>query len=281
MTVNAACLKVPDDPRVRPARNVLRGLREAARLVEAREAGDMRDLVARCKAVLAGRRLRAFFQPVVDIRKSEVVGYEALIRGPKGSPLEAPDILFAAAEDGEMGVELENACLETIFARLPRAVRTKRLFVNASARLLTHSVFLDDRNLNEIRRAHPDVVMEVSEKEVVEDYASFREVLGHLREAGFRVAIDDAGSGYSGLESILQMRPEYIKVAETIVRSLDEDMIKREMITALASLGRRFDAAIIAEGIERPEELKALLDLGVGYGQGYLLGRPAPRVAAA
>jgi EAL domain-containing protein (putative c-di-GMP-specific phosphodiesterase class I) len=180
-----------------------------------------------------------------------------------------------------MSLELENLCLETIFGRLPRALLRQRLFVNASAKLLTHSVFLDQRNLDEIRRVHPRVIIEISEKEVVGDYVAFRETIDQLRSSGLQIAIDDAGSGYSGLESILQLRPEYIKVANSIVHNLHQDGIKREIIMALSSLGRQINAEIVAEGIEQPEEVESLMKLGVAYGQGYLLGRPSARLATA
>ena len=280
MAVHCSAVYVPDDPRTRPSRNVIRGLREAARLVESRETAERLKLVASCRSVLAGRKLHAVFQPVVSIKDQEVVGYEALIRGPAGE-LEFPDVLFAVAHEADMTLELESLCLETIFAKVPRGVTGKKLFVNASPRLLGHSVFLDERNLQAMRRAHPEVVVEISEKEVVTDYPAFRETLDRLRGAGLEIAIDDAGSGYSGLESILQLRPGYIKVATSIVRNLHADTIKQQVITALATLGEQIKAPLIAEGIEQREELDSLLHLGVRMGQGYLLGRPQARIARA
>lgn len=280
MSVHASALLVPDDPRTRSSRNLIRALRDVARRVEGQEKHERAGLLAGCRAVLAGRQLRTVYQPVFDIRqKGDVLGYEALIRGPAGGDLEAPDVLFAAARESDMGLELENLCLETIFSRLPPATQRRKLFINASPRLLTHAVFLDERNLSEIRRAHSQVVIEISEKEVVGDYPAFRGVLDRLRATGIGIAIDDAGSGYSGLEAILQIRPDYIKVANTIVQNLHTETIKREVITALASVGRKIKASLIAEGIERPEELRALLGLGIHYGQGFLLGRPSARIA--
>jgi EAL domain-containing protein (putative c-di-GMP-specific phosphodiesterase class I) len=281
MTVHATCLKVADDPRVRPSRNVMRGLQEATRLAGVREGREREQTMAQFKSIVSGRKLRAVYQPVLDIQHDAVIGYEALIRGPAGGELESPDVLFAAAREVGLELEFDNLCLETIFGGVPAAARGKKLFVNASSKLLAHSVFLDERNLSRIQRAHPSVVVEISEKEVVIDYAAFREVLERLRSSGLEIAIDDAGSGYSGLESILQLRPEYIKVAESIVHRLHQDTIKREIITALASLGRQINAALVAEGIEERAELESLLALGVGYGQGFLLGRPRRRMAAA
>lgn len=280
LTVHASALVAPDDPRTRPSRNLVRAMREAARLVESRESAERLKLVASCRALLADRRLHAVYQPVVAIQQQGVLGYEALIRGPQGGELELPDVLFAVAREADMTLELENLCLETIFSRVPRAMGGKKLFVNASPRLLGHSVFLDERNLKAMSRAHPDIVVEVSEKEVVDDYPAFRETLDRLRGAGLAVAIDDAGSGYSGLEAILQLRPEYIKVATSIVRNLHEEPIKRQVISALRSLGQQIGAQLIAEGIETPQEFDQLRELGVPLGQGYFLGRPQARVSA-
>jgi EAL domain-containing protein (putative c-di-GMP-specific phosphodiesterase class I) len=174
-----------------------------------------------------------------------------------------------------MSIELETLCLEAVFEALPKGLEGRRLFVNATSTLLRHPVFIDDRNLKSINRSHPDVIIEISEREMVGDYSSFLGVLDRLRRAGLRFALDDAGSGYSGLEAILNLRPDYIKVADSLVRRLEGDAIKQEIITSLAAIGRRIGATLIAEGIERPEEKDALVALGVPFGQGYLLGRPA------
>ena len=277
MHIHATALVIPDDPRVRLSRQVMRALAEATLLADARESGEKKGFVERLKALLSAKKLRAVFQPIVSVGSGEVLGYEALIRGPAGHELEMPDELFAVAREGDLVLELESLCVETVFSSLPRVARQKRLFVNASARLLTHSVFLDDRNLAEMGRMHGDVVLELSEKEVVFNYPAFREVVGRLRAAGFGFAIDDAGSGYSGLESIVQLRPEYVKVAHTLVSGLDEDRIKREIVGSLAALGKRIDAELIAEGVETPRELETLRSMGVPWGQGFLFGRPAAR----
>ena len=107
---------------------------------------------------------------------------------------------------------------------------------------------------------------------------AFQEVLALVRGARMKIAIDDAGSGYSGLESILHLKPDYIKVADTLVRNIHADPIKREIIASLESIGRRIGATLVAEGIEVEAERKTLVDLGVAFGQGFLLGRPSFQV---
>jgi EAL domain-containing protein (putative c-di-GMP-specific phosphodiesterase class I) len=280
INILASSLTTVDNPRVRPSRHVIRTLQEAVKIVSQRQTHAKLELFAGLKTVIGQKQLRPAFQPVRHLHDGTIMGYEALIRGPEGTPLEPPTVLFAVAHDNEMDVELETLCLETIFANLPRAVAECRLFVNASAMLLRHPVFLDERNLAAINRSHGDVVVEISEKEMVRDYDSFQEVLELVRKANMKIAIDDAGSGYSGLEAILHLKPDYIKVADSLVRNIHADPIKREIITSLDAIGKRSGATLVAEGIEVEPERKALVDLGIEFGQGYLLGRPAFQVSA-
>jgi EAL domain-containing protein (putative c-di-GMP-specific phosphodiesterase class I) len=278
VSILASSLTAPDNPRVRPSRHVVRTLQEAVKIVTQRLTHEKLELFAGLKAVIGGRRLRPAFQPVRHLPDGAIMGYEALIRGPQGTTLELPTVLFAVAHENEMDVELETLCLETIFSSLPRSIGERRLFVNASAMLLRHPVFLDARNLASINRSHGDVVVEISEKEMVRDYDSFRDVLGQLRKANMKIAIDDAGSGYSGLETILHLKPDYIKVADSLVRNIHADPIKSEIIASLDAIGKRIGATLVAEGIEVEAERKTLVELGVEFGQGYLLGRPAFQV---
>lgn len=278
MSVCVSSLTALDNPRSRPSRHLIRTIAEAARIVTQKQTREKIDLYADLKGIISEKRLKAAFQPVCRMSDGAIMGYEALIRGPQGSTLEQPNALFAVSHQNDMDVEVESLCLETVFGKLPRAVSERRLFVNASATLLRHPIFLNTRNLSAINKRHPDVVVEISEKEVVGDYSSFGDILDTLRGAGLKIAIDDAGSGYSGLETILNLRPDYIKVADSLVRNLETDPIRREVVASLASIGRRIPATLIAEGIEREEERQALVGLKIEYGQGFLLGRPSFQV---
>jgi EAL domain-containing protein (putative c-di-GMP-specific phosphodiesterase class I)/GGDEF domain-containing protein len=280
ITILGSSLTTVDNARVRPSRHIVRTLQEAVKIVMQRQTNEKLELFAGLKSVIGRRQLRPAFQPVRHLPDGAIMGYEALIRGPHGTSLELPTVLFAVAHENEMDVELETLCLEMIFANLPRAVGERRLFVNASAMLLRHPIFLDERNLATINRSHGDVVVEISEKEMVRDYDSFQEVLQLVRKANMKIAIDDAGSGYSGLEAILHLKPDFIKVADSLVRNLHNDPIKREIITSLATIGNRIGAALIAEGIEVEAERKTLVDLDIAFGQGFLLGRPSFQVSS-
>ena len=125
---------------------------------------------------------------------------------------------------------------------------------------------------------HP-IVLEVTERSAIRDVAVFRNALKTLRQLGFRIAIDDAGSGYASLQAIAELRPDYIKVANTLITGLRSDSIKRDVVEMLVNLSRRIDAVCVAEGIETPEDLEECRRLGIPYGQGFYLGVPSEKPA--
>jgi EAL domain-containing protein (putative c-di-GMP-specific phosphodiesterase class I)/DNA-binding response OmpR family regulator len=125
---------------------------------------------------------------------------------------------------------------------------------------------------------HP-IVLEVTERSAIRDVSVFRSALTSLRQLGFRIAIDDAGSGYASLQAIAELRPDYIKVANTLITGLRSDSIKRDVVEMLVNLSRRIDAVCVAEGIETPEDLEECRALGIPYGQGFYLGVPAEKPA--
>jgi EAL domain-containing protein (putative c-di-GMP-specific phosphodiesterase class I) len=120
------------------------------------------------------------------------------------------------------------------------------------------------------------VVFELTEKYAIENYTLFGEAVHNFKEMGFSIAVDDIGAGHSGLEKIAHLQPRYLKFDMELVREIDTSYVRREMVKALKILADKMESTIIAEGIERQEELETLLDLGIEFGQGYLLGRPGP-----
>jgi len=109
----------------------------------------------------------------------------------------------------------------------------------------------------------------------------FRSALARLRELGFQIAIDDAGSGYASLQAIAELRPDFIKVANTLITGLRTDSIKRDVVEMLVNLSGRIEAVCVAEGIETPEDLEECRRLGIPYGQGFYLGVPSEKAAGA
>jgi EAL domain-containing protein (putative c-di-GMP-specific phosphodiesterase class I) len=119
-------------------------------------------------------------------------------------------------------------------------------------------------------------VLEVSEGYAIRNYTLFVEALQNFAQMGFKIAVDDVGVAHSSLEKIAKLEPRYLKFDIKLVRDIDTSHVKREMTRALKAFAEKMDSRIIAEGIEREGEKQALIDLGIDYGQGYLLARPAP-----
>jgi EAL domain-containing protein (putative c-di-GMP-specific phosphodiesterase class I) len=123
---------------------------------------------------------------------------------------------------------------------------------------------------------HSQVVLEITERVAVEERQLYRDTLRALKDAGFGIAIDDMGAGYSSLQSIVELEPDYLKFDISLVRNIDRNLIKRSLLETLVDLSEKIGARVIAEGIEARSELDTLREMGVRLGQGPYLAPPAP-----
>lgn len=248
--------------------------REARRsLIGAEEALDERR-----RAVLRTIEQRSFethFQPIVDLRSRTPVGAEALSRF-SADPTRAPDAWFAEAAAVGLGVELELAAVDMALGSLDRLPRDVYLSLNASVEAVVSeeiAAVLDDIPAERI-------VLELTEHTPVTDYGRLLRSLEELRRNGVRLAVDDAGSGFSSLQHILNLKPDIIKLDIALTRGIDRDPARRALGRALLAFGLdAYDATLVAEGIETDGELETLRALGCPIGQGFYLGRPTRMVA--
>jgi EAL domain-containing protein (putative c-di-GMP-specific phosphodiesterase class I) len=238
--------------------------------------------VARCswpaalQAAISGKELRCFFQPIVDIRRGSVVGYEALARilGPSG-PL-GPRPWLAAARAHGVRAELEAACATAALAHRSSLPAGCFLSVNVGPEVLAHPL------VQEVLGAQGDlsgIVLELTERTPVEAYADLDPVLAHYRRAGARIAVDavDAvGRGEDGLKYLEDLEPSIVRLDRSLVADIDRDEAKRGLVQMLGTLAQRMGACLLAEGVERVDELDALADLPVDLVQGYALAKPSP-----
>ena len=233
--------------------------------------GDQ-DVAARVESLFATRPLITVFQPICHLGTGKIVGAEALTRF-MDPPFRPPDQWFADAESIGRGLELEFLALETALAaaaRLPAHVY--------AAFNLSPSACLDLRLSGIVRKSglRPErIVVELTERSPVADYARLTAALAPLRSAGVRLAIDDVGAGFSSMRHILRLRPELIKLDRTIVAGIDDNPGQKALFAAMLSFASHIGAGLVAEGIETSSELATLAELGVSIGQGYLLGRPS------
>jgi EAL domain-containing protein (putative c-di-GMP-specific phosphodiesterase class I) len=226
------------------------------------------EAVGRIKAAIDGDGLHMVFQPIVRLESFAVVGAEALSRF-EGGPA-TPDGWFREAAGVGLGSELELASLRLAVAEIPMLPEHAYLSINASPELI---VLWADRELPAGVPYHR-LVLEITEHVPIDDYEELLSALRPLRERGVRIAIDDAGAGYSSFRHILLIKPDVIKLDISITRGIDQDPARRALASALISFAAEIDASLVAEGVETIAELDTLRGLGVSLGQGYLFARP-------
>jgi EAL domain-containing protein (putative c-di-GMP-specific phosphodiesterase class I) len=261
------------NPQMRVERLVYRALREAVTVATTKERERQGLLHDAFNEILRKRRIRTVYQPIFDLNTMELFGHEALTRGPIDSAFESPDLLFQFAGEHEATWELEQLCLESS-ANHYTSTPESFLFLNVEADSIESLSTRGMHAFAPLLTLGHQVVLEVTERSAIRDIPVFRDALSTLRQHGFRIAIDDAGSGYASLQSIAELRPNFLKVANTLITGLKQDTIKRDVVEMLVTLSRRIDALCIAEGIETPQDLEECRRLGIPYGQGYYIGVP-------
>jgi diguanylate cyclase (GGDEF)-like protein len=262
-------------------RAVHSALADAARMIRAGLDPAGAAMVGEFRQILATPFVRALYQPIVDLSDGSVFAWEALARGPAGSTFETPPMLFGFAEEHDLVFPLERACRAAAINGFGPREPGRKLFLNVHPRTLADPCFSpgETRALLASRGLSPhDVVLEITERHSTKDFAFFHRTLEHYRGEGFKVAVDDVGAGHSGLWSLAEIRPDFIKLDMSLVRGIDASPTKRALLETLLTFADRVGGRIIAEGVETPRELSALASMGAHYGQGYHLGRPsAPR----
>ncbi|MGY1771847.1 EAL domain-containing protein [Blastococcus sp. SYSU D00813] len=224
-----------------------------------------------CRPLLADPDdLTLVFQPIVDLAAARVAGYEALSRFPGTA---SPEVWFAAAHDAGVGAELEALALHKALAARADLPPDTFLTVNVSPHLLDSPVVRAAlHSVPDLRR----VVVELTEHAVVDDVPALRRQVEVLRARGALIALDDAGSGYSGLQVLTTVRPQLVKLDRSLVSDVDGDPARLALAEMVGDFAGRIDAWLLAEGIETQAELAAFARLGTPLAQGWLLGRPAP-----
>jgi EAL domain-containing protein (putative c-di-GMP-specific phosphodiesterase class I) len=277
--VTAGYSVVFHNPLIMAERVVARLVNEARQSVEIQK--KQADFQTRCRLqdVLLGDLITTVFQPIVDLHSRGRLGFEALSRGPVGTQQHSPLNMFAAAEATDLVFELDRHCRRTALRTAQALPAPHHLFVNVVPASMYDPDFQGAsliRLLEGLGLSPERIVLEVSEQYAIENYTLFAEALQNFTQIGFSIAVDDIGAGYSGLEKIAHLNPRYLKFDMQLVRDIDKNPIKREMARALKTFADKMDSLIIAEGIEREGEQQACVDLGLHYGQGYLLDKPAP-----
>lgn len=266
------------DENVRVERLVYDGLERALTDSYTREVEDGSERIARLRDIIEREDVRTLVHPIFDLQTMDVIGYEALSRGPEGGEFERPDKLFAVAYDADLVLRLERLCRKRALQAAAGMKDDRLLFVNVEPEAIADPQLRDvvtSTLLAESALPSNRVVLEITERAAITDFCAFRATLEYVRALGFRVAIDDAGAGYGSLQCLAEVRPEWLKIDLSLINGVDTDEVRATLVESLVTLAERVGAELIAEGIETVEELEALRAMGVKYGQGFLLALPS------
>jgi diguanylate cyclase (GGDEF)-like protein/PAS domain S-box-containing protein len=231
----------------------------------------------RLDTLLERRYLTSAYQPIVRFESSEVLGYEALLRLNGAAADSSVEELFTTAQRLGYSRDLDwlsrRVALEKSWSLPPDAL----LFINVSARALLDPVHECDQMLMLLRwvdRSASNCVLEISEREMISNLGRLRDVLADYRAHGFRFALDDVGEGHSTLEVLASANAEYIKIARSLSERVDQTG-PGSAVRAIVTFAESSGAAVVAEGISDLAMVGVMRELGIEYGQGFALGRPA------
>jgi|SRR5579864_5392845 len=224
--------------------------------------------------------LSVLFQPIVAAQDGLAVRFvEALTRGPRGTNLEAADVLFEYARRKGKAAELDRVCTRQALAAAAALPAGIGVSLNVHASTLDQdgdfAPFLAGLAA-ENRRPAADVVVEIVEHAPRWAGPKFYQALAALRREGMRVALDDIGSGNSTYRMMLDCNPEYFKIDRYLVNGCYADARRRAVLQSLCGLARTFGALVVAEGVETGEDLATVCSLGFDFAQGFLLAEPQP-----
>jgi diguanylate cyclase (GGDEF)-like protein len=229
------------------------------------------------RRIIGSNDLRTVFQPIVSLQTGDIIGYEALTRGPKDSKYMNPELLFEEAKIHDLLWDLEILCRSNAIKTFSGHNSDKLLFVNVDPAVIKDEHFIKGFTkeiLTEHNISPMSLIFEITEKTSIENYKNFNEVMNYYKSQGYKIAIDDVGTGYSGLTTIAETRPHYIKMDMSLITDVTMDNFKKAIIKSFVELANATNSKIIAEGIENVSDLYTLIEIGVHYGQGYLINKP-------
>jgi EAL domain-containing protein (putative c-di-GMP-specific phosphodiesterase class I)/CheY-like chemotaxis protein len=272
--------RLTQSPKIRFKRALLDAVASATKTVEAERDEIRSQLREQFDAVMAQEQVSCVFHPIVNLRDFEAIGYEILSRGPRDSELHRPDALFEMARNEGRVAELDRLCRRTACHAGENLPEHALRFINTEPlTMFLHSH--GDSFVQEFVDVTPSsvrglTVIEITENSVIDDFDRMREMVRQLRAHGFRVAIDDAGAGYAGLQTMVEIEPDFIKLDMSLIRGVDSSVVKQRLVRTLRDFCREAAITLIAEGIETVRQLETLRQLGVTHGQGFLFGLPGP-----
>jgi len=231
--------------------------------------------------IIRNSNIKTVFQPIISLRDGTILGHEALSRGPENTIFHNPEMMFTVAEKCGASWDLELLCRTKALESSVVQKATAKLFLNVNPNIMYDVKFkhgFTREYLTKYNISPNRIIFEITEKNAVNDMAGFKKTIENYKEQNYQIAIDDAGAGYSGLNMISDIQPHFIKLDMNLIRDIDKNRFKRYLVKSIYEYSKLSDTYLIAEGIETYEELAVLVDIGVHYGQGYLIQKPNEQI---
>ncbi|MBF0118801.1 MAG: EAL domain-containing protein [Desulfobacterales bacterium] len=269
------------NPMVNNMRIVMRLIRNSKKMAEYSSIKRNYESKFELQKLILEQDVLTLYQPIIDMQTLDVLGYEALTRGPENSGFSDPLMLFMLAQECGLSFELDRLCRKKAFERIPQLATDKKIFINTLSMTIHDPQFRGlylKELLDDLAIKPENVIFEISEKLAIDNYDIFRAALKDYTDIGIVHAGDDIGTGYSDMERIMELNPGYLKIDMSFIRGIDTNYIKQEIVKAMSNLSSKIGSQIIVEGIETKEEYKELKKLGIKYGQGYLFAKPSEKL---
>ncbi len=237
--------------------------------------------------IIKQESLNTFFQPIVDIQNGNTYAFEALNRPIESEHFQNTDHFYEFVGQTNIVFQFEQFCRNLSLKRFTERVRKCKLHQNFILFINIHPHVLLDNNyhsgetfkfIKELGIQPEQVVFELTERSAVTDFNEFERVLSHYRKQGYRIAIDDVGSGYNSLKTLIYLKPEFIKLDRSLIQNIDQNESSQKLVSLIHNYAEQSETKIIAEGIERYEELNYLQSVGIQFAQGYALGKPSQEI---
>ncbi|MBP7653576.1 EAL domain-containing protein [Candidatus Dependentiae bacterium] len=252
-------------------RTVYTNLKNAMMMAYDKESQVSLSLQSEFKEIIAAENINVIFQPIVDLEKHKIIGYEALARGPQNSMLNKPVILFNMAYQTNKIWELERIVRKKALALFfsDKNHGMKFLSLNVEPKTFSDPEFRKYAEMNPDNIDFSKIILEITERTNITDLQKFKEQLQLFKNCKFTVAIDDAGSGYASLFYIAELKPDIIKLDISLVKNINENNPRSDIVKALVKFASQHNIKVLAEGIETPAELNEIKKIGILLGQGF------------
>jgi EAL domain-containing protein (putative c-di-GMP-specific phosphodiesterase class I) len=227
--------------------------------------------------IIKNKNVNTVYQPIIDLKKNSVHGFEALSRFDVHNLSLNTEGVFILAMKLNLTRNLEKMCMETAVMSSKGIKKCHHLFINLDPNEITYGSINADAFTSFIKKydlTPSNIVFEITERRYVSNLNDFNKKFDKFKKIGYKIAIDDFGAGYSNLNTIAVIKPDYLKIDINLIRDIDKDLVKKEIVKTLMQFAKKINVKVLSEGVETKEEADTLIELGSELGQGYLYGRP-------